>query len=88
MVPGTMGVDWFTIIVRMTDPDAVFGAVTDNMLEEMAGEGADEAALTTLGVPSCPMAGMAEELAGDEVTGTGMATEMAGDVTKEADLVA
>ena len=88
MVPGTMGVDWFTIIVRMTDPDAVFGAVTDNMLEEMAGEGADEAALTTWGVPPCPRAGMAEELAGDEVTGTGKATELAGDVTKEADLVA
>ena len=86
MVPGTMGVDWFTIIVRMTEP--VFGEATDNMLEEMAGEGADEAALTTLGVPPCPMAGMAEELAGDEVTGTGKATELAGDVTKEADLVA
>ena len=83
MVPGTMGVDWFTIIVRMTDPDAVFGAVTDNMLEEMAGEGAEEAALTTMGVPPSPLAGMVEELEGDEVTG--MVTVLAGDATKEAD---
>ena len=40
----------------MTDPDAVPGALTDTMLEEMAGEGAEEGALTTMGVPPSPLA--------------------------------
>ena len=101
MVPCTMGVDWLTGTVRMTEPDAVLGVLMltrAGIEEEMAGDADNEAALAVWGVATCTRAGMAEDVAVDAaneaacdvVTGTrvGMAAEVAGDVAKEAALAA
>ena len=61
----------------MTDPDAVLGVLTGTkagMVEEVAGDVANEAALAAWGVVTCPRAGMAEELGGDVTEEAALAT--------------
>ena len=60
----------------MTDPDAVLGVLTGTragMVEEVAGDGATEAALAAWGVVTCTRAGIAEDAADDVANGAALA---------------